>query len=172
MDIEWNLGPNTDLSSEGLAKAMDNASRNGTAIVARQVGDLSHGGKKIEAIYQGPPLAHAPMEPLNAVVHVRSDACEIWVGTQVPTRVVDAAVKITGLPADKVTLNNQYLGGGFGRRAEVDSVEQAIALAKQVPYPLKLIWSREHDIQHDIPRPPYYDRIAAVVDGDGYPLVW
>lgn len=112
------------------------------------------------------------MEPLNAVVHVGSDACEIWVGTQAPTRVVDAAVKITGLPADKVTVHNQYLGGGFGRRAEVDSLEQAIALAKQVPYPLKLIWSREHDIQHDIPRPPYYDRIAAVVDGDGHPLIW
>ena len=172
LDIAWDLGANTDLSSDGLAKAMGEASKNGSAIVAREVGDLSHGGKTIEAIYQMPALAHAPMEPLNALVHVRPDACEIWLGTQVPTRVVDAAVKVTGLPADKIIVHNQYLGGGFGRRLEADSAEQAIALAKQVPYPLKMIWSREQDIRHDIPRPPYYDRISAVVDGDGYPLVW
>jgi isoquinoline 1-oxidoreductase subunit beta len=172
LDVEWDLGPNVNLSSDGLSRAMDDASKNGAAIVARQVGDLTHTGKKIEAIYQIPALAHAPMEPLNAVVHVRPDACEIWLGTQVPTRVVDVAVKITGLPADKVIVHNQYLGGGFGRRLEVDSVEQAVALAKQVSYPLKMVWSREQDIQQDIPRPPYYDRIAAVVDGDGYPVVW
>ena len=172
LDIEWDLGPNTDLASEDLTKAMDEASKSGTPIVARQVGDLTKGGKTIEAIYQIPALAHAPMEPLNALVHVRPDACEIWLGTQVPTRVVDVAVKVTGLSADKIIVHNQYLGGGFGRRLEVDSVEQAVALAKQVPYPLKMIWSREQDIQHDIPRPPYYDRISAVVDSDGYPLVW
>jgi isoquinoline 1-oxidoreductase beta subunit len=172
LDIVWDLGPNADLSSDGLTKALDAASKNGTGIVARQIGDLSHGGKTIEAIYQIPALAHAPMEPLNALVHVRPDACEIWVGTQVPTRVVDVAVKITGLPAEKIIVHGQYLGGGFGRRLEVDSVEQAVALAKQVPYPLKMIWSREQDIRHDIPRPPYYDRISAVVDGEGYPLVW
>jgi isoquinoline 1-oxidoreductase beta subunit len=172
LDIEWDLGPNADFSSVGLTKAMDNASLNGTPIIARQVGDLSHGGKKIEAIYQLPALAHAPMEPLNAVVHVRADACEIWLGTQVPTRVVDVAMKITGVPAEKIIVHNQYLGGGFGRRLEVDSVEQAVAIARQVPYPVKMIWSREQDIQQDIPRPPYYDRISAVVDADGYPLVW
>ena len=172
LDVQWDLGPNVDLSSAGLTKAMDQSSQTGTAIVARQVGDLTHAGKRIESIYQIPALAHAPMEPLNAVVQVRPDACEIWLGTQVPTRVVDVAVKITGLTADKVIVHNQYLGGGFGRRLEVDSVEQAVAIAKQVPYPVKLIWSREQDIQQDIPRPPYYDRIAAVVDGEGYPLVW
>jgi isoquinoline 1-oxidoreductase beta subunit len=170
--IDWDLGPNADLDSDALTQAMAQASREGTAIVARQVGDIGLTGQRIEAIYQIPALAHAPMEPLNTVVHVRPDACEIWVGTQVPTRVVDAAVKLTGLPADKVLVHNQYLGGGFGRRLEVDSVEQAIGFAKQVPYPVKVIWSREVDIQQDIPRPPYYDRIAAVVDPEGYPRVW
>jgi isoquinoline 1-oxidoreductase beta subunit len=172
LDVEWDLGPNTDFSSARLTKAMDEASKNGSPIIAREIGDLSHAGKRIEAVYQIPALAHAPMEPLNALVHVRPDACEIWLGTQVPTRVVDAAVKVTGLPADKVIVHNQYLGGGFGRRLEADSAEQAVALARQVPYPLKMIWSREQDIRHDIPRPPYYDRISAVVDGEGYPLVW
>jgi isoquinoline 1-oxidoreductase beta subunit len=172
LNIEWDLGPNTGLSSEGLTKAMAEASKNGSPIVAREIGDLTQTGKTIEAIYQIPALAHAPMEPLNALVHVRPDACEIWLGTQVPTRVVDAAVKVTGLPADNVIVHNQYLGGGFGRRLESDSAEQAVALARQVPYPLKMIWSREQDIRNDIPRPPYYDRISAVVDGEGYPLVW
>ena len=172
LDVEWDLGPNVDFSSESLTKAMDETSRTGSAIVARQVGDLSHAGKRIEAIYQVPALAHAPMEPLNALVHVTPDACEIWVGTQVPTRAVALAAKVTGLDPTKIILHNQYLGGGFGRRLEADSVELAVAFAKQVPYPLKVIWSREQDIRQDIPRPPYYDRIAAVVDGEGYPLVW
>jgi isoquinoline 1-oxidoreductase beta subunit len=173
LDIEWDFGPNANMSSAALTQAMDESSRNGkTAIVARQIGDLTKTGKTIEAIYQIPALAHAPMEPLNALVHVTPDGCEIWVGTQVPTRVVDAAVKITGLTADKILVHQQYLGGGFGRRLETDSVEQAVGIAKQVPYPVKLIWTREQDIRNDIPRPPYYDRISAVVDGDGYPLVW
>jgi isoquinoline 1-oxidoreductase beta subunit len=172
LDVEWDLGPNADLDSDALTRAMARASREGAAIVAREVGDIGLGGTRIEAIYQFPALAHAPMEPLNAVVHVRPDACEIWVGTQVPIRVVDAAVRVTGLPADKIILHNQYLGGGFGRRLEEDSVEQAVAFARQVAYPVKVIWSRELDIQQDSPRPPYYDRIAAVVDADGYPRVW
>ncbi|MHB8528137.1 MAG: xanthine dehydrogenase family protein molybdopterin-binding subunit [Caulobacteraceae bacterium] len=172
LDIDWDLGPNDDLSSEGLTEAMARASKTGAALVARQVGDLDHTGKRIEAIYQIPALAHAPMEPLNAVVQVRADACEIWLGTQVPTRVVDIAAKVTGLPAERIIVHNQYLGGGFGRRLEVDSVAQAVAIARQVPYPVKMIWSREQDIQQDIPRPPYYDRISAVVDDHGYPLVW
>jgi isoquinoline 1-oxidoreductase beta subunit len=116
-------------------------------------------------------LAHATMEPLNATVFVTADKCEIWTGTQVPTRVVDAAAKITGLSADKIVLHNQYLGGGFGRRLETDQVEQAVAFAKQVAYPLKVVWSREEDIQHDRVRPMYHDRISAVVNADGLP-VW
>jgi CO/xanthine dehydrogenase Mo-binding subunit len=107
------------------------------------------------------------MEPLNTTVHVRPDACEIWVGTQVPARCVGVAAKITGLAEDKVVLHNQYLGGGFGRRLETDSVEQAVAFARQVPYPLKVVWTREEDIRHDIVRPMYHDDISAVVDGDG-----
>jgi len=111
------------------------------------------------------------MEPLNTTVHVRPDQCEIWVGTQVPTRCVSAAAKIAGVAEDKVVLHNQYLGGGFGRRLETDSVEQAVAFAKQVPYPLKVVWTREEDIRHDIVRPMYHDDISAVVDGDGQ-ILW
>ncbi|MBB3971643.1 xanthine dehydrogenase family protein molybdopterin-binding subunit [Hansschlegelia beijingensis] len=172
LEIEWDHGPNVDFSTEGLFKALDEASRTGKALVARSDGPLDRKGKTIEAVYQHPILAHAPMEPLNAVVHVRPDACEIWVGSQVPTRAVGAAAKLTGLPEDKIILHNQYLGGGFGRRLEVDSVELAVNIAKQVPYPVKMIWSREHDIRHDIPRTAYLDRVSAVVDDEGYPVVW
>jgi isoquinoline 1-oxidoreductase subunit beta len=122
-------------------------------------------------LYQEPMLAHAPMEPLNTTVWVTADKCEIWVGTQVPTRAVAEAAKITGLPPEKIVLHNQYLGGGFGRRLETDSVEQAVKLAKQVKYPVKIIWTREEDIRHDIVRPMYHDEISAVVNADGLP-VW
>ena len=172
LQIEWDLGALADFSTAGLLKAMDETSRNGKALLARQAGDLNHGGHKLEAIYEVPFLAHAPMEPMNALVHVRPDACEIWIGTQVPTRVVDVAAGITGLPKDKIIVHNHYLGGGFGRRLDVDFVTPAVAIAKAVPYPVKMIWTRENDIQHDIPRPYYYDRISAVLDGNGLPIVW
>ena len=170
--IDWDLGPHADFSTDGLAKDLEQSSRTGAAIVAREVGDQNHAGHTIEATYQVPMLAHAPMEPLNAVVHVRPDACEIWVGTQVPVRCVAAAAKVTGLPPEKIIVHNQYLGGGFGRRLEEDSVHRAVQIAKQVAYPVKMVWTREQDIRHDIPRPIYLDRISAVVDGDGYPVAW
>lgn len=172
LEITWDHGPNTDFSSESLATSMASTSKDGKTLVAREVGNISQTGKTIEAIYQLPLLAHAPMEPLNALVHVRPDACEIWTGTQVPARVATVASSITGLPAEKIILHNQYLGGGFGRRLETDAVEQAIKIAKQVSYPVKLVWTREHDIQRDIPRPAYYDHITATVDGNGLPLAW
>jgi isoquinoline 1-oxidoreductase beta subunit len=173
LEVEWDLGPLTGFSTPGLLKAMDDTSLNGkTLLVAREVGDLNQGGHKLEAIYQVPMLAHAPMEPMNALVHVRPDACEIWIGTQVPTRVVDTAAEVTGLPKDKIIVHNHYLGGGFGRRLDIDQVRWAVRIAKAVSYPVKLIYTRENDIQHDIPRPLYYDRISAVLGGDGLPIAW
>lgn len=173
LEAEWDFGALTGFSTPSLLKAMDDTSLNGkTLLVAREVGDLNQGGHKHEAIYQVPMLAHAPMEPMNATVHVRPDACEIWIGTQVPTRVVDTAAEVTGLPKDKIIVHNHYLGGGFGRRLDIDQVRWAVRIAKAVSYPVKLIYSRENDIQHDIPRPIYYDRISAVVDGDGLPIAW
>ncbi|HVJ53718.1 MAG TPA: molybdopterin cofactor-binding domain-containing protein [Aliidongia sp.] len=172
LEIDWDLGPNVTFSTDSLFKAMDETSRTGKVLVARQVGDINQTGKKIEATYQLPMLAHAPMEPLNAVVHVRPDACEIWVGTQVPTRCVAVAAKITGLPPEKIIVHNQYLGGGFGRRLEPDSVALAVRIAKEVPYPVKMVWTREHDIQHDVPRPGYLDHISATVNADGMPVAW
>jgi isoquinoline 1-oxidoreductase subunit beta len=171
LDIEWDLGVNANLTTAHLVEGLAQASRNAPIIIGRKRGEKPAAGRTIEALYQLPLLAHAPMEPLNATVHVTGDKCEIWVGTQVPTRCVAAAVKVTGLAENQIVVNNHYIGGGFGRRLEADSVEQAVAFAKQVSYPLKVIWTREQDIRHDIPRPMYYDRISAVLGSDGRP-VW
>src|SRR5207248_2112531 len=95
-----------------------------------------------------------------------------WVGTQVPTFTQTAAAKVTGLPKAKVQVNNHLLGGGFGRRLEVDFIIRAVQVAKQVTGPVQVIWSREEDIQHDMYRPCYYDRIAAGLDAQGKPIAW
>ena len=171
LDIEWDPGVNANLTTANITAGLAQASRSAPIIIGRKRGEKPAAGRTIEALYQLPLLAHAPMEPLNATVHVTGDKCEIWVGTQVPTRCVAAAVKVTGLAESQIVVNNHYIGGGFGRRLEADSVEQAVAFAKQVSYPLKVIWTREQDIRHDIPRPMYYDRISAVLGSDGRP-VW
>jgi len=108
---------------------------------------------RVDAVYQQPFLAHATMEPVNCTVSVRADGCDIWVGTQVPTRAVDAGVRITGLPADKITVHNHLLGGGFGRRLETDFIAQALKVGKQLNTPVKVVWTREEDVQHDMYRP-------------------
>ena len=169
LDIEWDPGANANLTTAHLFEGLAQASRNAPIIIGRKRGEKPAAGRTIEALYRLPLLAHAPMEPLNTTVHVTGDKCEIWVGTQVPTRCVAAAVKVTGLSESQIVVNNHYIGGGFGRRLEADSVEQAVAFAKQVSYPLKVIWTREQDIRHDIPRPMYYDRISAVLGADGRP---
>jgi isoquinoline 1-oxidoreductase subunit beta len=169
LDITWDLGVNANLTTAMLTEALAERSRNGVAIVARREGSQPASGKAVEALYQLPMLAHAPMEPLNATVFVTADKCEIWVGSQVPARCVSIAAMITGLPESKVFLHNQFIGGGFGRRLECDSVEQAVRFAKQVRYPLKIVWTREEDIKQDFVRPMYYDRISAVLDSDGRP---
>jgi CO/xanthine dehydrogenase Mo-binding subunit len=105
-------------------------------------------------------------------VHVQPDGCDVWVGTQVPIFAQNAAAKVTGLPPERVRVHNHFLGGGFGRRLEVDFIERAVAVARQVSAPVKVIWSREEDIQHDMYRPYYYDRIAAGLDERGRPVAW
>ena len=118
-------------------------------MIAKNTGDaagaISAAATKLEAVYQLPFLSHAPMEPLNCTLHIQPDQAEIWVGTQVPVRAQKAVAAATGLPQDKVTVNNLYMGGAFGRRLDIDSIEIAAALAKQVPYPVKLVWTREED---------------------------
>jgi isoquinoline 1-oxidoreductase beta subunit len=136
------------------------------------VGTVAKAATKLDAVYQLPFLSHAPMEPLNCTLHIQPDQAEIWVGTQVPVRAQNAVVTATGLPPDKVTVHNLYMGGAFGRRLDADSIEVAAALAKQVDYPVKLVWTREEDTRHDYYRPYYYDRVSAGLDANGKLVGW
>ena len=173
LKVRWDGGANTKIASSAIVASMAEASKSGKALVGKQTGSgVRPGSKTIEAEYGSAMLAHATMEPMNTVVSVRKEACEIWVGTQVPTFVVAVAAKLTGLPPEKITVHNQYIGGGFGRRLETDSVQQAIAIAQRVNYPVKLVWSREQDLARDFFRPPYHDHLVATVDSKGHPVTW
>ena len=109
---------------------------------------------------------------MNCTVHVRKDGCEVWVGNQVLARAQAAAAKTAGLPLDKVVVHNHLIGGGFGRRLEIDGVIRAVQIAKQVDGPVKVVWTREEDIQHDMYRPYFFDRISAGLDEKGMPVAW
>src|SRR3989442_3407949 len=175
LDIRWDDGPNAKLSTpdivQGLAKASESP-----GVTARKDGDaesaFAGAARKVEAVYESPFLAHATMEPMNCTVHVRRDGCEVWTGSQFLSRARAAAAKVTGLPLEKVVVHNHFLGGGFGRRLEVDYVTQAVGIAKQVDAPVKVVWTREEDVQHDVYRPYYYDRFAAGLDAHGKPVAW
>ena len=165
--IDWDEGPNAHVSSKDIWQNLRAASEKDGA-VAKSEGDIAKGlatGDRLEAAYEVPFLAHAPMEPVNATVHCKPDSCEIWTGTQVMTRVQSEAAKAAGLPVEKVIVNNHLLGGGFGRKLEADMVVAAVRIAKQVDGPVKVVWTREEDIQHDIFRPVYRDTIAATLSG-------
>jgi isoquinoline 1-oxidoreductase beta subunit len=173
LKVSWNEGANANVSSKDVWQALRAASEKDGA-VAKSEGDIAKGlatGERLEASYELPFLAHAPMEPLNATVHVKPDSCEIWTGTQILTRVQSEAAKAAGLPLDKVIVNNHLIGGGFGRRLEPDMVVAAVRVAKQVDGPVKVVWTREEDIQHDIYRPVYRDTIAASLS-DGKIVGW
>ena len=172
----WDDGVNSKVSLAGIVGDMLKVSA-GAGAVAKNAGDAlkaldKEGGRKIEAVYEMPFLAHATMEPMNCTVDLRADGCDLWVGTQVPALAQGAAAKVAGIPVEKVKVHNYYLGGGFGRRLEVDYVIQAVAFAKLTKGPVKFIWTREEDIQHDMFRPYYVDRMAARLDDKGRLAAW
>ena len=175
LDVTWDGGTNAHFSTADLITQLEEAA-NRAGVIAQQKGDagkaMAGAARTVEAVYQLPLLAHAAMEPMNCTVHVRSDGCDVWVGTQVATRARATASAVTGLPLEKVSIHNHLLGGGFGRRLDVDGITRAVQIAQQVNFPIKVVWTREEDIQHDVYRPYYYDRLAAGLDGEGMPVAW
>src|SRR5437870_5172400 len=173
--IEWDDGPHAKLDTDDIVSELETATLNSGA-VAQNIGNtdkaMASAVTKVEATYQVPFLAHATMEPMNCTVHVRKDGCEVWVGNQVLARAQATAAKTTGLPLDKVVVHNHLIGGGFGRRLEVDGVTRAVQIAMQVEGPVKVVWTREEDIQHDMYRPCFFDRISAGLDEKGMPVAW
>jgi isoquinoline 1-oxidoreductase beta subunit len=175
LKIEWDEGPHAGLSTQDIARELEQATLK-LGAVAQNKGDaeraIANAETKVEASYQLPFLAHATMEPMNCTVHFRGGECEIWVGTQAIARLQAMAAKAAGLPVEKVIIHNHLIGGGFGRRLEADGAVRAVEIAKQVNGPVKVVWTREEDIQHDMYRPYWVDRIAAGLDKDGKPIAW
>ena len=174
--IRWDDGPNAKVSIADVVQGLADAASQRPGVVARKQGNVAGAigltAKQIDAVYQVPFLAHATMEPMNCTVHVRKDGCEVWTCSQVLSRAQATAAHVTGLPLEKVVVHNHLLGGGFGRRLEVDYVTQAVRIAQQVDGPVKVVWTREEDIQHDVYRPYYYDRLTAWLDAGGKPAAW
>ena len=175
LKIEWDDGPHANIDTPKIVDELEKATLK-SGPVAQNLGDvdkaMAGAVTKIEATYQVPFLAHATMEPMNCTVHVRKDACEIWVGNQAIARAQATAAKTTGLPLEKVVVHNHLIGGGFGRRLEIDGVTRAVQIAMQVEGPVKVIWTREEDIQHDMYRPLFFDRLSAGLDEKGMPVAW
>ncbi len=171
--ITWLEGANAQLSSNDIWEDLRAASKKDGA-VAKSTGDIAKGlsqGDRLEAAYELPFLAHATMEPMNCTVHLTPGACEIWTGTQVMPRVQSTAAQAAGLPVDKVTVHNHLIGGGFGRRLEADMVASAVRIAQHVEGPLKVVWTREEDMRHDLYRPGYRDVISASL-ANGKIVAW
>ncbi|MBB3221294.1 xanthine dehydrogenase family protein molybdopterin-binding subunit [Pseudoduganella umbonata] len=173
--LQWEDGPSAALTTAAIVADMAQASQGAGAQVRSEndpEGALRGAARVLEAIYELPFLAHAPMEPVNCTVHVRADGCDVWTGTQIMGAAHAVAAHAAGLPLERVTVHNFLLGGAFGRRLEVDMIERAVRIGKEVPHPVKVIWSREQDIQHDMFRPYFYDRLRAGLDAAGKPLAW
>ena len=167
LTVEWNEGPNASINSDRIWRELRAASRRKKGVPAGEEGNVDKAltiGERIEAAYELPFLAHAPMEPLNCTVHYTPGRCEVWGGTQTQVNAQNATAKAVGLPPEKVILHNYMLGGGFGRRLDVDMMEKAARIAKEVKGPVKVIWTREEDMRHDMYRPAYINVMSASVD--------
>jgi isoquinoline 1-oxidoreductase subunit beta len=161
--IQWAPGVHAGLDQAQLWTDIEKASE-APGVVAKKDGDALatlKNGTLLEASYELPFLAHAPMEMTNCTVHVHDGACEVWVGTQVPGFAQAGAAKVLGIDPAKVTINNHLIGGGFGRRLEADGVVTAVRIAAHVDGPVKVVWSREEDIRQEIYRPLYHNRLKA-----------
>lgn len=173
LKVQWNEGAMANTSSATIHKLFADLLEEPGAIALNKgnaEANLASAAKKIEALYDAPYLSHAPMEPHSCVVSVKPDSCQIWVGTQIPSAARDAAVMITGLPVEKIDVQTFYLGGSFGRPGQ--HVDEAIEIAKAAGVPVKLTWTREDDMQHDIYRPASLTHFAAGLDADGWPVAW
>jgi len=171
--IEWNPGAGAGTNSAQFAADYRNALKTGPLQNAKNVGDAPKAltqGDLVEALYEVPYLAHAQMEPLNCTVHLQADRLDIWMGTQAPDITTGLGAKLTGLKPEQVFVHNCFLGGGFGRRAINDELVHAIAVAKTVGQPVKLVWTREEDMRHGRYRPQAAIGFKASLGKDGMPM--
>ncbi len=175
LDVKWDEGALANLSSADIVKKYA-ALAEQPGKIARNNGDAAAAMKgatrTFERVFEAPFLAHACMEPMNCTADVRSDQCDVWVPTQGQTASHQAAIAASALPANAVKIHTTYLGGGFGRRGEADFVTEAVETSKAVGKPVKVVWTREDDIQHDFYRPVTYVRMWGALDAAGKPVAF
>jgi isoquinoline 1-oxidoreductase beta subunit len=172
LPIVWDEGDNAKVSSASIAKWLEEGlDPTQPAFIGNQNGDakaaVAGAARKVEAVYSYPYQNHATMEPMNATALYTVDKCEVWTGTQNGEAAFAAVLEASGLPADKCDVHKLMLGGGFGRRGMTDYVRQAVSIAKQMPgTPIKLIWSREEDMQHGRYHPITQCKLTGAFDAD------
>jgi isoquinoline 1-oxidoreductase beta subunit len=175
LDVKWDEGAGRALNSEGISAALKAAAAKPGAVI-KKLGDVDAGAKgaakSLQAEYELPFLAHAPMEPMNFTADVQKDSCLVYGPTQFQQLAQGVAAQITGLKPEQVTVKTTFLGGGFGRRIDVDYVGQAVEISKAIGGgPVKLVWTREDDMTHDFYRPTSYHQMSGALDAQGRPVV-
>ena len=176
LEIVWEEGANASLDNAAIRVLLDRAAAANAGLVAKQAGDpaaaIKSAAQSFAAVYELPMLAHATMEPMNCTAAVRTDRCDLYVGTQVQQLAQAAAAEAAGLPPARVNVYTTLLGGGFGRRLEVDFIPAAVLASKALGVPVKLVWSREDDMTQDYYRPPAREEIHAGLDAHGKLVAW
>lgn len=177
LTIEWNKGPLAGVSSDSIVAEQKQALKSGEINTFEQVGDIGkawdQASKTVEAEYFSPYTHHSPMEPQNCTALIDGDSCEIWAPAQGPDMVRSIVAHFTGIDRENISVNTTFMGGGFGRRGYVDFAGEVAAIAQQMPTtPIKLIWSREDDMQHDFYRPSSYHGTKGALDAEGNLLAW
>ena len=175
LTIKWNEGPNASLSSMTIHQMFANLEKK-TGAIGQKVGDIgpvfAESTNKISAVYDMPFLSHSPLEPMNCVADVRAESCEIWVGSQNPQAAQNSAASILKLPKEKVIVHVTLIGGAFGRRLVNEYVEEAVKISKAAGVPVKLLWTREDDMQHDNYRPASHHVLNGAIDKNGKLVAW
>jgi isoquinoline 1-oxidoreductase beta subunit len=183
LKVTWEEGPLAHLDSRQITETFKRLAEAPAAAVPRNDGDaagaLRSAARTIEAVYELPFLAHATMEPMNCVADVKPDSCTIWAPTQFQWAgaaggggAQGLAARLAGVPQDRVSVHTSRLGGGFGRRSEMDFISDAVQVSRAVGAPVKVMWSREDDLQHDYYRPASYNVLRAGLDGANDPVAW
>ncbi len=176
LKVTWDDGPMAAVSSETIYAAFAAGADKDKGLVAKKTGDVDaakpKAAKTVEAVYWSPFLAHSCMEPMNFTADVRADGAEVWGGIQAQGLVQQVVATTAGLAVEKVKVNTTMLGGGFGRRFEMDYVIDATSISKAVGKPVKVVWTREDDMQNDFYRPAAYNKMSAGLDGSGNPVFW
>ena len=172
LNVTWDEGPNKDLNTPAIYESLKQAA-SGKAATLYTVGDASKAsGRRMEAMYQLPFMAHAPMEPGNCVAHFKGSSCELWAPTQVPQDVRDSVAQAIGLDPDQVKVNVTLIGGGFGRRLEHDYGVEAALVSKAIDGPVQVLWTREDDMRNSTYRPASYHHLTATLGPQGWPVAF